>query len=140
MFQEDPNKTAEIPVPLTYSFRFDHELNLVIVDASGTVTLADEIKLLQEIVASPGYRVGMNSLCDMTHTVIEWNLAEIDEFREYLKLSGKRLGARKWALLSADGVTPSTVKLFMILMGIQPSALTVRLFTSKGDAMRWLSE
>lgn len=122
------------------SYYIDEVKNLVVLKRVGSITVEDDIAMHKLIMADPKYRKGMNSLIDMSEATYDWGLQEMDQFRSYINAIAKHLGPRKWALVSNGGITQANAKLFTVLHDLQPHGLTLKLFSNKFEAIKWLGK
>jgi hypothetical protein len=120
-------------------FYFDEAKNLIVVEKSGAVTVAEDIELIKKIMTDPKYRKGMNTLSDLTRCTYQWTLQDIDAFRAYVYSLPKEIGTRKWALVASGGETGATAKVFIKLYDIRSDLLEIRLFANRFDAIKWLN-
>lgn len=120
-------------------YYIDDVKNLVVLTRVGLITVDDDVAMHKVVLADPKFKKGMNALIDMTEATYDWGLQEMDQFRTYINAIAKQIGARKWALVSDGGVTQSNAKLFMVLHDLQPHGLSIKLFTNKFEAIKWLS-
>ena len=120
------------------TFHIDTPKNLITVQMLGPITVADEIVFIDTVVADPKFKIGMNTIADMTEAEYDWTMQDIDQFRSWVRSNEKRLGPCKWALLSNGGVTLSNAKLFVVLHEIHPNNIQIKLFTNRFDAIKWL--
>ena len=123
-------------MPGTYTI--DEENNLIQVKYSGTITVSEEMAIINTIIADPKFRTGMNSISDLTEAIFSWNLNDIDLFRAYVGTIMNTAGKCKWALVSQGGITAATTKIFMILHEIYAGLIIVKLFSNSGDASEWI--
>jgi len=121
------------------SYYFDEARNLIVIEKSGTVSVQEDIDLIRRIIADPKFRKGMNSLTDMVNCTYDWTLKDIDEMRTYVYSLPKEFGPRKWAFVSSGGVTQSSAKMFIMMHELRSADLKIRLFSSRFDAIKWLS-
>ena len=121
-------------------YYIDQTKNLLVLKRVGPISVTDDITLHKVVLADPKYRKGMNSLIDMTEATYDWGLQEMDQFRTYINAIAKQIGARKWALVSDGGVTQANAKLFLVLHDLQPHGLTIKLFSNKFEAIKWLAK
>lgn len=120
------------------TFHIDSTQNLVVVRMAGPISVEQETEFIEAVVADPKFKVGMNSITDLTEAEYDWSMQDIDAFRSWVRTHEKRLGPCKWALLSNGGVTLSNAKLFIVLHEIHPNGIRVKLFTNRFDAIKWL--
>ena len=120
------------------SYYIDEERSLVVLEKRGKITVDEDIAQHKIILADPRFHKGMNALIDMTKADYEWGLQDMDKFRTYINAVAKQIGTRRWALVSDGGITQANAKLFVVLHDIQPHGLTIKLFASKFDAIKWL--
>jgi hypothetical protein len=113
-------------------------MNLLVAKRSGPITVSEEIALVKEALSDPGYKAGMNVLCDMTEAEYDWSLEDIDRYRNFVRSHLGTLGTSKWALLTKGGATHASGKLYILLHGLRPGTLQVRLFPNRFDAIKWL--
>lgn len=112
---------------------------MVVLTRAGRISVDDDVALHKVVIADPKFKKGMNALIDMTEATYDWGLQEMDQFRTYINTMAKQIGQRKWALVSNGGITQANVKLFTVLHDLQPHGLTIKLFSNKFEAIKWLS-
>ena len=121
------------------SYIIDEEVNVVHVKYSGTITVSEQMAIINAVLADPKFRAGMDSVSDLTEAIYNWNLNDIDLFRAYVDTITTATGKCKWALVSQGGITGATAKTFMILHEIYADLIMVRLFSNRDDALKWIS-
>ena len=104
----------------------------------GTVTVDDEIQLLNTILSDPTYRKGMDALCDFTEASGSWSLTDLDRFRAFVTRIKKVTGECKWAIVLPPGKDTSTARMFVALHDAFEDTITVKLFDKSAEAMAWL--
>ncbi len=120
-------------------YYIDDVRNMVVLTRVGNISVNDDVAIHKVVLADPKFKKGMNSLIDMTEATYDWGLQEMDQFRTYINALARQMGERKWALVSNGGITQANVKLFTVLHDLQPHGLTIKLFSSKFEAIKWLS-
>jgi methyl coenzyme M reductase alpha subunit len=114
--------------------------NLIRVVYSGNIGVEQEIDFIEEILADPRFRPGMDSISDLTRGVFDWDVKDIEHFQSYVNSLGERFGASRWALVSNHGITHANATMFAILQEIYGDSISVRLFTNEHDAVDWLQK
>ncbi len=121
-------------------YYIDERKNLLVLTRTGLISVDDDVAMHKVVLADPNYKKGMNSLIDMTDATYDWGLQEMDQFRQYINSMAKQIGVRKWAIVSNGGITQANAKLFTVLHDLQPHGLTIKLFTNKFEAIKWLTK
>ncbi|MGH8015265.1 MAG: hypothetical protein ACREBV_03650 [Candidatus Zixiibacteriota bacterium] len=122
------------------SYEIDSTQNLIKTYSSGVVTVGDKIAQDEAILADPNFKKNMNSMCDLSKATYDWNLEDIDKFRNFVRRIGPQMGKSKWAIICAGGATEHTARIFSVLQSACDNIVSVKIFTNRDRAMEWLKK
>ncbi len=124
--------------PTKSFFTIDVAHGLIHKRHAGNVTVAEVMQMIDEIIADPTYRKGMDSFCDFTDAAVSWTLEDLDKFRAYVSRIKKITGKCRWAILFPSGKDTSTARMFVALHEAFEDTIAVRLFSDSKEALAWL--
>ena len=118
-------------------YQIDTERRLVSLCWYEFPTLAQLRAVVEEVIADPEFRPGMNFLWDRRpeHT----NNADVRYLREavyYLQLLAERVGAHAWAIVAHNASDFGKARMLESMS--DQGNVTIRAFHSRGDAEEWL--
>ena len=123
-----------MPVTVTV----DPDANLVTYTATGDLTLDEMMKAYASVPSQPGFRKGMNALCDGKNAKLKLGLAEVKQLVGFLEeLRRDRGSGYKVALLVRSNEDFGLTTIF----GMQTITLPikVKVFRSSTEAREWLA-
>ena len=82
----------------------------------------------------------MNAICDFTDAAVSWELAQLDQFRAFVRQTNQYWGKCKWAIIFPAGKDSSTAKLFVTLNDAFEETVSAKLFKSVDEAVAWAQE
>jgi hypothetical protein len=106
----------------------------------GTISVDDEIELMNAVISDPKYQKGMNSICDFSKASVNWSFEDLDRFRAHVSQIAHLVGKCKWAVVFPPGSDTSTAKAFITLHSAFNKDITVRLFDSGDSAIEWIGQ
>jgi hypothetical protein len=123
---------------LSCSYQIDVDRKLIEVKFSGLVSIDEKIECDRQIIDDPRYQPGMSAVWDITAATFNWNLADIDRLRVYVRGIRDRVGRSFWAVVVGESPADFTAKLFSLLHEAYDTIIIIQLFKSQTDALAWL--
>jgi hypothetical protein len=121
-------------------YRIDSDQGLIFKTHRGQITVEDEIEILDAILSDPQHRKGMNAVCDFSEATVSWELAQLDQFRAYVRRKSESFGHCRWAIVFPQGKDASTAKLFVALNDAFEETIMAKLFRTTEEALEWAKE
>lgn len=125
---------------MSITYDIDTERKLVTLTYVGPVTVAEKMALHNQILIDPRFQKGMNTLCDITQGVFNWDMKDIDKLRHFVLDIQDKTGRSKWALVYDDKHKDFTARIFKVLHDAYESAIEIQMFYNESDALKWLEE
>lgn len=126
---------AEVRDTMESSYSIQPAENLVRMQVSGEITVAELKGLINRVGEDPHYHPGMNAIADLRRSSGQWDYSEIQRFRDYLVHIAQRRQCRWAALVKPGAVVAIGYVVILICEGV---SIEMQMFEDPQAALRWV--
>jgi hypothetical protein len=121
-------------MPLSY--HVDADSGMLLVVGEGTISQSERLEAMRGWLRDPGFRPGMNTLCDFSAANSTPTMAELHEIVSLVERHSSAIGKKKLAVVAPRPVTFGVARQFQTLAESGP--LDVAVFKDRRAALGWL--
>jgi len=118
------------------SYRIDSDAGMLVVVGEGVISHSDRLEAIRAWLRDPGFRPGLNTLCDFSAATTTPTMKELREIASIIEQYGAAIGKKKLAVIATRPVTFGVARQFQTLVDSGP--LDVGVFTDRRAALGWL--
>jgi hypothetical protein len=121
-------------MPLRY--HIDSDAGMLLVVGEGTISQSERLAAMRGWLGDPGFRAGLNTLCDFSVATSTPTMAELHEIVSIVERRSAQIGKKKLAVVAPRPVTFGVARQFQTLADTGP--LDVGVFRDRRAALGWL--
>ena len=121
-------------MPLRY--HIDSNAGMLMVVGEGTISQSERLAAMRGWLRDPGFRPGLNTLCDFSAATSTPTMAELHEIVSVVERHAAEIGKKKLAVVAPRPVTFGVARQFQTLADTGP--LDVGVFKDRRAALGWL--
>ena len=121
-------------MPLRY--HIDSDAGILVVVGEGTISQSERLAAMRGWLGDPGFRPGLNTLCDFSAATSTPTMAELHEIVSLVDRHAPAIGRKKLAVVAPLPVTFGVARQFQTLADTGP--LDVGVFKDRRAALGWL--
>jgi hypothetical protein len=121
-------------MPLRY--HIDSGAGMLLVVGEGTISQSERLAAIRGWLGDPGFRPGLNTLCDFSAATSTPTMAELHEIVSIVERHSAAIGTKKLAMVAPRPVTFGVARQFQTLADTGP--LDVGVFKDRRAALGWL--
>jgi hypothetical protein len=121
-------------LPLRY--HIDSDARMLLVVGEGSISQSERLAAMRGWLGDPGFRPGLNTLCDFSAATSTPTMAELHEIVSIVERHSAAIGKKKLAVVAPRPVTFGVARRFQTLADTGP--LDVGVFRDRRAALGWL--
>ena len=121
---------------MPWSYHIDLDAGMLLVVGEGTISQSERLEAMRGWLRDPGFRPGMNTLCDFSEANSTPTMAELHEIVSLVERHSSAIGKKKLAVVAPRPVTFGVARQFQTLADTGP--LDVGVFKDRRAALGWL--
>jgi hypothetical protein len=121
-------------MPLSY--HIDADAGMLMIVGEGFITQPERIEAIQAWLRDPGFRPGLNTLCDFSEATSTPTMKELREIVALVDEHAAAIGKKKLAVIAPKPVMFGVARQFQTLADFGP--LDVEVFRDRRTALGWL--
>ena len=121
-------------MPLRY--HIDSDAGMLLVVGEGAISQSERLAAMRGWLGDPGFRPGLNTLCDFSAATSTPTMAELHEIVSIVDRHSAAIGKKKLAMVAPRPVTFGVARQFQTLADTGP--LDVGVFKDRRAALGWL--
>ena len=121
-------------MPLSYHIDADAGMRMIV--GAGFITQPERIEAIHAWLRDPGFRPGLNTLCDFSEATSTPTMKELREIVAIVDEHAAAIGKKKLAVIATKPVTFGVARQFQTLADFGP--LDVEVFRDRRTALGWL--